>query len=53
VFARWGRFVYRHRRATLVASGFLLLLSIAAALTGAQLAANGGFGADLPAGEGV
>jgi putative drug exporter of the RND superfamily len=51
VFARWGRFVYRHRLATLVASGFLLLLSIAAALTGAQLAGNGGFGADLPAGH--
>jgi RND superfamily putative drug exporter len=50
MFARWGRFVYRFRWATLVASVLLLGLSIVAILTGATLAGNGGFGANLPAG---
>jgi putative drug exporter of the RND superfamily len=50
MFARWGRFVYRFRWATLIASAVLLGLSVAAALTGAQLAGNGGFGANLAAG---
>lgn len=50
MFARWGRFVYRFRWATLVASALLLGLSVVAALTGAQLAGNGGFGANLAAG---
>lgn len=51
MFARWGRFVYRFRWATLVASALLLGLSVAALMTGAQLAGNGGFGATLPAGQ--
>jgi len=51
MFARWGRFVYRFRWATLVASALLLGLSIAALLTGAPLTGNGGFGAGLPAGR--
>jgi uncharacterized membrane protein YdfJ with MMPL/SSD domain len=51
MFARWGRFVYRFRWATLIASGLLLGLSIVAVLTGGALAGNGGFGADLPAGK--
>ena len=51
VFSRWGRFVYRFRWATLVASTLLLALSILAIFTGGQLAGNGGFGADLPAGK--
>jgi len=50
MFARWGRFVYRFRWATLIASMVLLGLSVAALLTGAQLAGNGGFGANLAAG---
>jgi uncharacterized membrane protein YdfJ with MMPL/SSD domain len=50
MFARWGRFVYRFRWATLVASALLLGLSVVAALTGASLAGNGGFGANLAAG---
>ncbi|HTE85503.1 MAG TPA: MMPL family transporter, partial [Dehalococcoidia bacterium] len=50
MFARWGRFVYRYRWATLVASAVLLGLSVAAVLTGAQLAGNGGFGGNLAAG---
>jgi RND superfamily putative drug exporter len=51
VFERWGRFVYKFRWATLVVSGLLLGLSIAAILAGGTLADNGGFGANLPAGE--
>jgi len=51
MFALWGRFVYRFRWATLVASALLLGLSILALLTGAQLAGNGGFGGNLPAGQ--
>jgi RND superfamily putative drug exporter len=51
MFARWGRFVYRFRWATLIASVLLLGLSIVAILTGGALAGNGGFGADLPAGK--
>src|SRR4029077_19554452 len=51
MFARWGRFVFRHRWATLVVSGVLLGLSVAGLLTGGTLAGNGGFGATLPAGE--
>ena len=51
MFARWGRFVYRFRWATLIASALLLGLSIAAILTGGRLADSGGFGADLPAGK--
>src|SRR5229473_75702 len=50
MFARWGRLVYRFRWATLIASALLLGLSIAAVLTGANLAGNGGFGANLAAG---
>jgi RND superfamily putative drug exporter len=50
MFARWGRFVYRFRWATLIASAVLLGLSVAGALTGAQLAGNGGFGGNLAAG---
>ncbi|MDQ2942770.1 MAG: MMPL family transporter [Candidatus Dormibacteraeota bacterium] len=51
MFARWGRFVYRFRWVTLVASTLLLGLSIVGVLTGATFAGNGGFGADLPAGR--
>jgi RND superfamily putative drug exporter len=51
MFSRWGRFVYRNRWATLVASAVLLGLSILAIFTGGTLADNGGFGADLPAGK--
>jgi putative drug exporter of the RND superfamily len=51
MFARWGRFVYRLRWATLVVSVVLLGLSVGAILTGATLAGNGGFGADLAAGK--
>src|ERR1700704_5557915 len=51
MFARWGRFVYRNRWATLIASVVLLGLSVFALLTGGTLADNGGFGADLPAGK--
>jgi RND superfamily putative drug exporter len=51
MFARWGRFVYRFRWATLIASALALGLSIVAIFTGGILADNGGFGADLPAGK--
>jgi RND superfamily putative drug exporter len=51
MFARWGRFVYRWRWATLVVSALLLGLSIAGILTGGTLAGNGGFGANLAAGQ--
>ena len=51
MFERWGRFVYRFRWATLVVSALLLGLSIVGILTGGTLAGNGGFGADLPAGQ--
>jgi RND superfamily putative drug exporter len=51
MFDRWGRFVYRRRWATLVVSGVLLGLSVAAILTGGTLAGNGGFGANLAAGQ--
>jgi putative drug exporter of the RND superfamily len=50
MFARWGRFVYRFRWAMLIASALLLGLSVVAIFTGAQLAGNGGFGANLAAG---
>ena len=51
MFARWGRFVYRFRWLTLVASALLLGVSVIGVLTGGQLAGNGGFGADLEAGS--
>jgi RND superfamily putative drug exporter len=51
VFERWGRFVYRFRWATLVVSALLLGLSIVGILTGGAFADQGGFGADLPAGQ--
>src|SRR5467141_2205971 len=51
MFARWGRFVYRFRWATLIASALLLGVSIVAIFTGGTLADNGGFGANLPAGR--
>jgi putative drug exporter of the RND superfamily len=51
MFARWGRFVYRFRWATLVVSALLLGLSVAGILTGASLAGNGGFGNDTAAGK--
>jgi putative drug exporter of the RND superfamily len=41
VFARWGRFVYRHRWATLVGSGVLLAMSIAFAAMGGTLTSGG------------
>jgi RND superfamily putative drug exporter len=51
MFDRWGRFVYRRRWATLVVSAVLLGLSVAGILNGGTLAGNGGFGANLPAGQ--
>ena len=51
MFARWGRFVYRFRWAVLVVSALLLGVSIVGTLTGGTLAGNGGFGADLAAGQ--
>jgi putative drug exporter of the RND superfamily len=51
VFDSWGRFVYRNRWATLIVSAVLLGLSIAGILTGGTLAGNGGFGANLAAGQ--
>jgi uncharacterized membrane protein YdfJ with MMPL/SSD domain len=51
MFARWGRFVYRFRWATLIASALLLGLSVVAILTGAHLTSSGNFGANLPAGQ--
>src|SRR4030088_866760 len=51
MFARWGRFVYRNRWATLVASALLLGISVLAIFTGGTLADSGGFGANLPAGK--
>jgi RND superfamily putative drug exporter len=51
MFARWGRFVYRFRWPTLIASALLLGVSIVAIFTGGTLADNGGFGANLPAGK--
>jgi RND superfamily putative drug exporter len=41
VFARWGRFVYRYRWATLVGSGILLAGSIALAAMGGTLTSGG------------
>ena len=51
MFARWGRFVYRFRWATLIASALLLGLSIVSVLTGANLTNSGNFGSDLAAGQ--
>src|SRR5258708_38040399 len=51
MFARWGRFVYRFRWATLIASALLLGLSIVALLTGANLTNSGNFGSNLAAGQ--
>ena len=51
MFARWGRFIYRFRWATLASSTLLLGLSVFGVLTGTELAGNGGFGADLEAGR--
>jgi RND superfamily putative drug exporter len=51
MFDSWGRFVYRRRWAVLVVSAVLLGLSVAGILTGGTLAGNGGFGANLPAGQ--
>ena len=51
MFDRWGRFVYRRRWAVLVVSVVLLGLSITGILAGGTLAGNGGFGANLAAGQ--
>jgi RND superfamily putative drug exporter len=51
MFDRWGRFVYRRRWAVLVVSAVMLGLSIAGILAGGTLAGNGGFGANLAAGQ--
>jgi len=51
VFARWGRFVYRFRWVTLIASALLLGASVIGVLTGGVLVGNGGFGEDLEAGR--
>jgi RND superfamily putative drug exporter len=41
MFARWGRFVYRYRWATLVGSGVLLAISITGLLMGGTLTSGG------------
>ena len=41
MFARWGRFVYRFRWATLAGSGVLLAISLAGLLTGGTLQQGG------------
>ncbi|TMF97827.1 MAG: hypothetical protein E6I04_05955, partial [Chloroflexi bacterium] len=41
MFARWGRFVYRFRWATIAASGVLLAISIAFVLMGGTLTSGG------------
>ena len=41
MFARWGRFVYRFRWATLVVSGVLLALSLASLMMGGTLQSGG------------
>ncbi len=51
MFARWGRFVYRHRWAVTVVSAVLLGMSVGGILAGGTLVGNGGFGANLPAGQ--
>ena len=51
MFDRWGRFVYRRRWAVLIVSAVLLGLSVAGILAGGRLAGNGGFGANLAAGQ--
>ena len=51
MFDRWGRFVYRRRWAVLIVSAVLLGLSVAGILAGGTLAGNGGFGANLAAGQ--
>ena len=49
MFARWGRFVYRFRWATLVASGMVLGISIAGLLMGGTLTSGGPLTSDLEA----
>src|SRR6202165_5602742 len=51
MFDRWGRFIYRRRWAVLFVSAVALVLSGAGILTGGTLAGNGGFGANLAAGQ--
>ena len=51
MFARWGRFVYRRRWLMLVASVVLLGISVAAITKGGTVVGNGGFGAQLAAGQ--
>jgi RND superfamily putative drug exporter len=51
MFDRWGRFVYRRRWPVLIVSAVLLGLSVAGIFTGGTLAGNGGFGANLAAGQ--
>ncbi|HSS94242.1 MAG TPA: MMPL family transporter [Candidatus Dormibacteraeota bacterium] len=41
MFARWGRFVYRYRWATLVGSGVLLAISVAGLIMGGTLTSGG------------
>ena len=41
MFARWGRFVYRYRWATLIGSGLLLTVSIVLAAMGGTLTSGG------------
>ncbi len=49
MFARWGRFVYRFRWATLVASGLVLGISIAGLLMGGTLTSGGPLTSNLEA----
>jgi len=49
VFAGWGRFVYRFRWATLVASGVLLAISVALLMMGGTLTSGGPLTSNLQA----
>ena len=49
MFAGWGRFVYRFRWATLVASGVLLAISVALLAMGGTLTSGGPLTSNLQA----
>jgi len=49
VFGRWGRFVYRHRLATLVGSGVVLVASVVFLIMGGTLTSGGPLTSNLEA----